>query len=37
MVVKEYETIIKSKKKGILNLVYKQGLLFKNFKKFDTF
>ena len=28
--VKEFEKIIKSKKKGILNLAYKQGFLFKN-------
>ena len=30
MFVKEYEKIIECKKKGILNLAYKQGLLFKS-------
>ena len=31
-VVKEFDKIIKCKKKGILNLVHKQELLFKEFK-----
>ena len=31
-VVKEYETIISSKKKGILNVAYRQGLLVIKFK-----
>ena len=33
MFVKECEKIIKCKKKGILNLVYKQGILFKKSKE----
>ena len=36
-VVKEYETIIRPKKKGILNVVYRQGLLFKRFKESNKF
>ena len=28
-VVKEYETIIKMKKKRILNIAYRQGIIFK--------
>ena len=37
LVGKENETIIECKKKGILNLAYKQGLSFKNFKESDMF
>ena len=37
MVVKKYEKTIKCKKKGILNLACKQGLLFEKFKKSDKF
>ena len=37
MVLKEYKKIIKCKKKGILNLAYKQALLFEKFKKSDKF
>ena len=33
MFVKECEKIIKCKKKGILNLAYKQGILFKKSKE----
>ena len=35
--MKEYEKIIKCKKKGTLNLVYKQGLFFEKFKESDKF
>ena len=35
--MKEHETIIKCKKKEILNLAYKQGLLFKKLKDSDNF
>lgn len=35
--VKEYETIIKIKKKGILNIAYRQGSLFQQFKEPDKF
>ena len=37
LVGKENETIIECKKKGILNLAYKQGLSFKNFKESNMF
>ena len=36
-VVKEYETIISSKKKGILNVAYRQGLLVIKFKESNRF
>ena len=36
-VVKKFDNIIKCKKKGIRNLTYKQGLLFKKFKELDRF
>ena len=36
-VVKEFDNIINCKKKGILNLPYEQGLLFKKFKESDRF
>ena len=36
-VVKKYENVIKFRKRGIFNLAYKQGLLFKIFKKSDKF
>ena len=36
-VVKEYETIIRSKKKGILNVAYRQGLLVIKFKESNRF
>ena len=35
--MKEYDKIIKRKKKGVLNLTYKQRLLFKTFKEPDKF
>ena len=35
--VKEFEKIIKHKKKGMLNSAYKQGLLFEKFKEPDQF
>ena len=37
MFVKECEKVIKCKKKGNLNLAYKQGLLFEKFKESDKF
>ena len=36
-VVKEFDNIIKCKKKWILNLAFKQGLLFKKFKGSNRF
>ena len=33
LAVKEFDNIVKYKKKGTLNLAYKQGLLFKKFKE----
>ena len=33
-VVKEYETIIRSQKKGIPNIAFSQGKIFKRFKDF---
>ena len=33
MFSKEWKKVVKSKKKGILNWVYRQGLLFEKFKK----
>ena len=35
--MKEYDKIIKRKKKGVLNLTYKQRLLFETFKEPDKF
>ena len=35
--VKEYEKNIESKKKGIINLTYKQGLSFEKSKETDKF
>ena len=35
--ITECEKIIESRKKGILNLAYKQGLLFEKFKKPEKF
>ena len=32
VVVKEYETIIRSQKKGIPNIAFSQGKIFKRFK-----
>ena len=37
LVGKENETIIECEKTGILNLAYKQGLSFKNFKESHMF
>ena len=37
MFVKECEKIIKCNKKGILNLAYKQGLVFEKSTEFDQF
>ena len=34
---KEFDNIMKYKKKGILNLACKQGVLFKKFKEFNKF
>ena len=31
-VIKQYENIIRTKKKGIISIVYHQGKVFKNFK-----
>ena len=36
-ITKRYEDIIKTKKKGIINVVYYQGLVFKNFKAKEKF
>ena len=39
-VIQKYESIIRTKKKGIINIAYHQGKVFKNFKdkeKFITF
>lgn len=35
--VKEYESIIKPKKKGILNVAYRPGILLKRFKESNKF
>ena len=35
LVVNEYETIIRSKKKGILNVAYRQSIIFKQFKEYN--
>ena len=36
-VIKRYEEIIKTKKKGIINVVYHQGQVFKRFKEKEKF
>lgn len=36
-VVKDYELVIRSKKKGILNVAYKQGFLFMKLKDSNEF
>ena len=36
-VVKEFDNIIKCKKKRMVNLAYKQGLLFQKFKELGRF
>ena len=33
LVANEYETIIRSKKKSALNVVLRQGIIFKNFER----
>ena len=35
-IVKEYKSIIKSKKKNILNIVYTKGRVFKEFKESEN-
>ena len=35
--VKKYEAIIKIKKKGIINIAYRQGVLVKRFRESDKF
>ena len=37
LLVKKYETIIRSHKKDILNVVYRQGIFFKNLKNLKNF
>lgn len=36
-IVKEYETMVRSTKKGILNATYIQGIKFKQFKESHNF
>ena len=36
-IIKRYEDIIKTKNKGIINVVYNQGQVFKRFKKKENF
>ena len=36
-IIKSYEDIIKIKKKGIINIAYHQGQVFKRFKEKETF
>ena len=36
-IIKRYEDIIKTKKKGIINVAYHQGQVFKNFKEKEKF
>ena len=36
-VIKQYEDIIKTKKKGIISIVYCQGKIFKRFKENERF
>ena len=36
-IIKRYEDIIETKKKGIINVVYYQGQVFKKFKKKKKF
>ena len=35
--IKQYENIIRTKKKGIMSIVYHQGKVFKNFKDKEKF
>ena len=37
MIIKQYEDIIKTKKKGIINVAYYQGKVFKRFKEKGKF
>ena len=37
LVIKDYELVIRSKKKGILNVAYKQGFLFMKLKDSNEF
>ena len=36
-VIQEYENIIRTKKKGIINIIFHQGKIFKRFKEKDDF
>ena len=36
-IIKQYEDIIKTKKKGIINVAYHQGQVFKRFKEKEKF
>ena len=36
-IIKQYEDIIKTKKKGIMSIVYYQGKVFKRFKEKEKF
>ena len=36
-IIKRYEDIIKTKRKGIINVAYHQGQVFKRFKKKEKF
>ena len=36
-IIKRYEDIIKTKKKGIINIAYHQGKVFKRFKEKEKF
>ena len=36
-IIKRYEDIIKTKKKGIINVAYHQGQVFKRFKEKEKF
>ena len=36
-IIKQYEDIIKTKKKGIINVAYYQGQVFKKFKEKEKF
>ena len=37
LVVKEYEIIIRLKRKGYLNIAYRQNIIFKQFKEYNKF
>ena len=37
IIIKRYENIIKTKRKGIINVAYHQGQVFKRFKEKETF